>query len=195
MANIRDFVVPRGGEDVRVPELPSFSEFIGQRGLMEGMRGLDARLKEWRQILERQLRERIAALSAAEQTVQATVNQIVQTQAASQAVSVTPAQLAALENTLSDLQSLLTAHIAATAAHGTASAIVGVSDEQALNAKIIGQTAPRVGIFSHVMTSNSVNAGENLVIDGGRNMIVAGPFTVNGTMMVNGYFASVFPTL
>lgn len=187
---IDDFISRPQFSDFRVPEMPSLSEFVRKHGLMVGVQQFGEALRKWRTDLERVLIERLKAFERAVVQQEATdspdTTPVMQSDFSGVEAQVT--QLVAQVNqALADLQ----AHIAATVVHGTASNVVGETDEQALEAKTIGQASPRLATFTHALQRNSVPASEMFVIPAGHNMVVAGTFDVYGTMSVDGYFAMV----
>jgi hypothetical protein len=91
--------------------------------------------------------------------------------------------------TLSDLTTLesdLLAHVVDPITHGTTSNLVGESDEQPLDSKVIGEYEPRYGRFRALMSASTVDVTEHVVIPISYNMVVGGPFSVYGTLDVVG---------
>lgn len=96
------------------------------------------------------------------------------------------AALAAQVATLIAQAVTFTAHIAAHAAHGTLSPIVGESDVQPLDSKTIGANQPGYGAFTALMCSQDIPAGSLVQVGFQQSMVVAGPLTVEGTLVVTG---------
>lgn len=87
---------------------------------------------------------------------------------------------------LTALKDALKAHIDAAAAHGTQSQIVGVSDAQALDQKDIGSTTPGPGRFTSVIVKNFIPLGITLTVGSDEFMVAAGPYTIQGRLVIDG---------
>jgi len=94
-------------------------------------------------------------------------------------------------NTADSVAGELAAHIAATVVHGTASNVVGQTDEQTLERKTIGQAQPRNGRFRGLVSANIIAAGEAVTVPTDCNMLIAGPLSVTGSFTCHGYFTVV----
>jgi hypothetical protein len=95
----------------------------------------------------------------------------------------------AIEERLDDLEALgdnWSAHISSKVVHGTTSNVVGLSDAQFLDNKTIGKTGPGYGRFTHVIQSNVIPLGDDLVVPVSHNMVNAGVYSVYGTLTVAG---------
>lgn len=119
--------------------------------------------------------------------------------AATAAITALTARVVALESAaapsaspaITGLTSSLAAHIAAHAAHGTLSDIVGKTDVQAVESKTIGLVAPGQGRFLSVINASSIPFGKTVVIQAGCNMVVGGTYAVAGTLVVEGTLSFV----
>lgn len=171
-----------GGGNLRLEKLPSLSQLMATHGLKEGARRFDEEYERWRQNVERQLRELFAKATASEPTDLEDVS----TPATETAT--TPSSTDALSAAISTVQASLNSHIGQTAAHGTASDVVGETDDQPLDGKQMGQNDPGPGRFTDLMWSNIIEAGESVTLPADCTMLAAGSFTVNGTFTINGEF-------
>lgn len=101
------------------------------------------------------------------------------------------AQIAALTQEVTTLGNELANHIAAAITHKTLSAIVGVSDQQALNKKTIGNVSPGPGRFQPLIVVASIPSTQSVTINAGESMVIAGEFSVSGSLIIDGSFAVV----
>lgn len=187
MANPLDAYATKFGprtDSIRIDRLPKLADLLKDSGkLSTTLAQWDNLMEAWRARLERQLQQpqQPTATVAAPTTTTTTA-------------TLSDSDKALLNGTKSDvdaLQKALNDHIASKIVHGTVSNVVGVSDEQALNAKTIGEIADRNARFNHMLQRNSIPLGEDYTIPENFNMVVAGPFTVEGTLTIEGQFASV----
>jgi len=181
MASLKDFVnASPDANDFRVPELPDLAALVKSNGFNNGLQRFNELMREWRTNLERSILERLKIVStpalAATPATATLLTARITAQNAAAIASMPPAILG------------LAAHIAATKAHGTASSIVGQSDEQSLDRKTIGLTDPRQAKFTQITTQNTIAFGSTVTIGAGENMVMTGPLNVLGTFTVLGYF-------
>ncbi|MEO7520227.1 MAG: hypothetical protein ABIW79_00285 [Gemmatimonas sp.] len=101
------------------------------------------------------------------------------------------AQILTLTEALNALTASLGLHVNASAAHGVISDIVGVNDAQTLNAKRIGTVTPGYGRFNPLQGVGRIAAGDTVTVGPGDYMVVAGPFTISGSLVIDGTFAAV----
>lgn len=85
----------------------------------------------------------------------------------------------------------LAAHIASTTTHGTISRIVGQSDAQPLDNKTIGQTGPNYGRFAPPVGLSSILPTQVITVGPQDFMVVAGTFSVAGTIKIEGTLIAV----
>jgi hypothetical protein len=173
---------PENDTPFRVNEFPSLAKFVNTWGLKAGVVKFDIALEEWRRDFERNMpRPSVTETTTVQEAVVAAAP-------VSGGVAVaTPSNQEQLDQLSDDFQE----HIAADVVHRKDTPVVGESDEQILEAKTIGQLSPRYGRFTHSLQRNTVLIDEILTIPADYNIVVAGPFTVGGELVVDGYFASV----
>ena len=187
MANPLDaFVSERvpATSDLRIPPLPKLDDLTRRMGFKEGTKEYDKAMEEWRQGVERLIR-RLQGLIQAEAVPAPAPD--VPTPTPPVVPPVTPPNNGAIQAVLDQLL----AHIAATIVHGTESDVSGVTDEETLERKTIGVNFPRDGYFRHMLQANEVSVGEDFTVPTDKNMLVAGPFSIFGTLTVEGNFAVV----
>lgn len=89
------------------------------------------------------------------------------------------------------VQQTLNAHLVASIVHGTTSPVVGESDAQSLDRKRIGFALPGYGRFTALMSKSQISSNENVLIPLGYQMLVGNPFTVNGTLRIDGTLQAI----
>lgn len=101
------------------------------------------------------------------------------------------AQVAGLSSQVADLAGELAAHILANVAHGTATNIVGVMDEQPLDKKTIGGIVPRYGRFTagavgvkRILSTETITVGANDFLVVGGELQVSGQLVIEGTLVM-----------
>lgn len=102
-----------------------------------------------------------------------------------------PVDTSAILAQLSALSAQLSAHIAAATAHGTVTDIVGEEDQQSLESKTIGGSVPGYGRFTSLVLANAIPVGQTVVIGPNDTMLVAGPFTIDGVLKVEGMLVAL----
>lgn len=180
MATLQDFVVSPALNDFKVPELPNLQELTKARGYQAGLTEFGLLLRQWKVDFERVLVDRLRLMSLPEPDSTEEV-------AAVSEASASLAEIAALTSQVQQAVNGLASHIAATAAHGTTSAVTGIADEQALERKAIGLNYPRHLRVLGFSSTNLIQASESYTVNTGDNWVVAGPFTVTGLLTVNGH--------
>lgn len=162
---LKDFASRQPARDIRVPELPDFGRIFKDHGPMNGAVRMTEEMTRWKQDLERQLRQSLPEQAAATVTATAPTTEVL---------------------TDTSVADALAAHIAATAVHGATGAVVGTTNEQSLEKKIIGLNEPRYGRFSPLIQRNSILTGQTVVVPQGFSMIIPEEFIINGDLTVNG---------
>ncbi|HEU4343695.1 MAG TPA: hypothetical protein VFU31_19265 [Candidatus Binatia bacterium] len=190
MANPLDrFSGKRGSVDVKIRPMPKVADFYRRGGSPDWASQFDAAMETWRQDLQR--------IFPSDQSITESVTNIIQTvvQASSGGVSEVPTEpavdISALTAQVNAIASDLAAHIAANIVHGTMSPVVGEDDEQSLTRKTIGESQHRNGKFKHSIQQSEVDSTDSYTIPTGFNMVVAGPFDIDGELIVDGALAVV----
>lgn len=102
------------------------------------------------------------------------------------------AQIQAITQQLAVLNASLTAHVNMTSAHGTTSAIVGVSDAQVLDNKQLGVNNPGYGrVTAGIISLNRILSAETIKVGTKDTMLVAGPLTISGQLVIEGRLVAV----
>lgn len=171
MGKLDSFISRQPSRDIRVPAIPDLAEAITNHGLKVGATKFMEGVEQWRQDLEKTLRQSIPEPETTTATPTPTSTTVVQTD---------PAVADALK-----------AHIRAESAHGTDGKIVGENNAQALESKRIGELKPGYGRFGPLIGRSSVPSGETVTIPTGWNMIAPRRFTINGKLVINGVFMVV----
>lgn len=100
--------------------------------------------------------------------------------------------LAALVAQVAAIVSGLAQHIAATVVHGTASAVVGVTDAQNLERKNIGLTIPGYGRFlGGALGLRTIPVTTTLTVGPSDFLVTAGPLDIEGGLVVAGTLLSL----
>lgn len=184
-----------------VPPLPNVPR--GTINRFEELEGYDSEMQRWwarfgelnqrdREQLEAQLkadREADAAAIAAANVLIAALQGLVATLQAQVAALIASGGGDALA--IAALQSDLSAHITATAAHGTAGNIVGTTDSQELSNKVIGLSGPKYGRFAPPVGLGNIPHGQTVTINSGDYLVIAGDFEVIGDLTVDGTLVAV----
>lgn len=176
--------------DIRLNEIPKLAGLVSQYGFKQGMDVYDQRMEGWRQATERLLKQLEGVIAEVERLEDAEA-ETPTTPTTPSAPAAPAVDISGITAAIAALTDELAAHIAATIVHGTSSPVVGVTDEQALERKTIGMSEPRDARFRHMLQVNEIEVGESFDVPAGFNMVVAGPFAVNGTLTVFGNFAVV----
>lgn len=95
----------------------------------------------------------------------------------------------ALSAEIDEVAGDLAAHIADKSTHGVVGDIVGTTDAQPLDAKTIGLLSPGHARFRSCVVSNVIYGGEIVTVPADYNWVVAGAFTVVGTLIIDGTMA------
>lgn len=181
------FISKRGSIDVKLREMPKLGEYFQRNGLKDGVHRYDEAMEEWRKDLQRMLPTE-EAISNSITTIVQNITNITNGGGSGSGSSFDPSAIIA---DVSALEDALAAHIAANVVHGTASPVVGETDEQSLEKKTIGVNFPRNAVFKHALQISEIPADESYTVTAGFNGVVAGPFDIYGELIVDGAFAVV----
>lgn len=91
-----------------------------------------------------------------------------------------------LSSDIAEVAGDLAAHIADKSTHGVSGDVVGTTDPQSLESKSIGFTSPGYGRFKTCISSNIIYISESVVVPVDYNWVVAGLFTVYGSLTIEG---------
>lgn len=179
-----------GGGNLKLDKLPRLADFVGGFGLKEGIRRFDEEVEVWRDKTERHLAQIFAeAMPLGESSLAPVAAQTSTVTTSPTAPAVSPGQVSAIAAQVTALSNSLRIHTEAQSdVHGATGNVVGTSGAQNLNSKNIGETIPGRARFSSIAWSNVVASDQVLVVPADYSLIVAGTFTVNGSIVIEGEF-------
>lgn len=156
--------------DFKVPVIPKLRDALSGRTLPEAFAIIDQKLEQWRKDHEQSISERlrVEAPTATTTTVQETtvIQQGGSTSSVSGGVTSVNGKTGAVDLTTDDVP------------QGTANLYL--------------TSGAWLALFDSMgFHKNSVDASEGVIIPAGRNLVMTGPLTIDGTLVIDGYLAFV----
>lgn len=136
--------------------------------------------------LDDSVRENGTDIDTSESSIATLQSQVAELQETVEGLGSASASLAPINAAIDSLNALLAAHAASTTTHGVTGSIVGTTDAQDLDSKRIGTSKPKEGRFMALMTKDSIDPTEDIIVPSGYTMLVFGNLSVAGRLRIEG---------
>jgi len=172
------FVTTRPGSwprDFRVPQLPKLRESVSGKNVLDGLAHADGALEAWRKNFEQSISERLREATATPAATTPAVTPASSSTTVINEARPSPAPVTSVNGQIGDVQ-LTTDDI----------------PEGTVNFYL---TAARwLQLFDTLgFHKNRIDFGEAILIPAERNLVMYGPLTIDGLLVIDGYFINLTP--